>query len=240
MDLFRWIGSGEIRSGVDLRDCGWTLLPEDEAQAAMPCPVLTDSHASQRMMEEVGAACRAFPPEPYNPAERSRLLVIGVNDSALRASLMALGVGDVIDDRATLAETQARASRIAQRLGLVSRYREHGSIRLDLFCREAYAGETALGLHPREFELLWRLMESPGTPVDKASLMRDVWHLAFVPETNRVAVHASRLRTKLALVGLAEFVQTTPGGAYFVAPVSAMPMRRMRPRRRAPAEADSQ
>ena len=57
-------------------------------------------------------------------------------------------------------------------------------------------------------------MDTPGVPVGKLDLLRDVWRMSHVPETNSVAVHASRLRAKLATVGLAGLIQTTPGGGY--------------------------
>ena len=53
--------------------------------------------------------------------------------------------------------------------------------------------------------------------------MRDVWHLSHMPETNSIAVHASRLRGTLALAGLRELVRTAPSGAYFIAPLGAVP-----------------
>jgi DNA-binding response OmpR family regulator len=57
-------------------------------------------------------------------------------------------------------------------------------------------------------------MDTPGETVDKRELLRDVWNLTFVPETNSVAVHASRLRSKLAAAGLPGWIQTVPGGGY--------------------------
>ena len=47
------------------------------------------------------------------------------------------------------------------------------------------------------FGLLWRLLDQPGQAVSKQTLLRDVWHLRFQPETNSLAVHVSRLRKKL-------------------------------------------
>jgi DNA-binding winged helix-turn-helix (wHTH) protein len=59
--------------------------------------------------------------------------------------------------------------------------------------------------------------------VSKAELMSDIWRLAFVPETNSVAVHVSRLRAKLALAGLAGLVQTSSTGGYFLASPDFLP-----------------
>lgn len=67
-----------------------------------------------------------------------------------------------------------------------------------------------IGLHPREFALMWRLAECPGEQVTKEALLTDVWRLRHEPETNSLEVHVSRLRDKLALSVLAWLVQTHP------------------------------
>lgn len=71
-----------------------------------------------------------------------------------------------------------------------------------------------IGLHPREFALMWRLAECPGEQVTKEALWTDVWRLRHEPETNSLEVHVSRLRDKLALSVLAWLVQTHPDGGY--------------------------
>jgi two-component system, OmpR family, response regulator len=100
---------------------------------------------------------------------------------------------------------------------LLPRYRELGNLRLDLFARDGFVGRQQLGLHPREFALIWRLADSPGIAVAKKVLVRDVWRMAHVPDTNSLAVHVFRLRAKLAIAGLAELVRTSPSGGYFLA-----------------------
>jgi DNA-binding response OmpR family regulator len=103
------------------------------------------------------------------------------------------------------------------------RQRWHGRLMLDLLAREAWADGQPLGLHPREFALLWRLLDQPGQAVTKATLLREVWHLTFQPETNSLAVHVSRLRGKLALAGLGHLVQTDGAGGYCLAAAEPAP-----------------
>ena len=105
-------------------------------------------------------------------------------------------------------------------LQMLPRVRNLGRLRLDLFARDGFVGKRPLGLHPREFALIWRLAEAQGTAVAKKALVRDVWRMAHVPDTNSLAVHVFRLRAKLAVAGLAELVCTAPSGAYFLAPAS--------------------
>ncbi len=97
--------------------------------------------------------------------------------------------------------------------------RAHGPVVLDLLHREGWVGRHRLGLHPREFALLWRLAENPGVPVPPGILLSEVWHLAHRPETNSLAVHVCRLRAKLAGAGLADLLHTSPGG-YLLSPVA--------------------
>ena len=123
----------------------------------------------------------------------------------------------------SLREIEARAMRIAAHARALPRTRDIGPLRLDLFARDGFVAHRALGLHPREFALVWRLAETPGVAVSKKALVRDVWRMAHVPDTNSLAVHVFRLRAKLAIAGLAGLIKTEPGGGYRldrVAPVA--------------------
>jgi len=147
------------------------------------------------------------------PAAR-RLIVLGVEDSELRARLLALGCGDVPGPATGLAELAARVRRVAAAACSLPRALHVGPLLLDLLHRDARRGPTWLGLHPREFGLLWRLAEAPGTPVTRRTLLQDVWRIHHEPDTNSVEVHVSRLRGKLALAGCADLVRTASTGGY--------------------------
>jgi DNA-binding winged helix-turn-helix (wHTH) protein len=72
-----------------------------------------------------------------------------------------------------------------------------GSLELDLIDRTARRGCRRIDLRPREFQLLKYMMERSDQVLTCANLIKDVWHLNFVPETNRVNVHMGRLRSKV-------------------------------------------
>lgn len=99
---------------------------------------------------------------------------------------------------------------------LIPRFREAGDVTLDLFHRDGRVEDKWLALHPREFELLWRLAEQPGQAMTKQQLLADVWRITIEPETNSVAVHVARVRAKLAPFGLAKILATHPDGGYFL------------------------
>ena len=218
MRRFRWLGLGTVPASADLRRCGWQMRalamagPNAGGDPLGQCLLLADAgHRTIMRWLETGAS----------RGSRRMAMVLGVNDPAERARLLALGVGDVLGTQATLAEIDARATRILGQGDVLPRYRGHGPLRLDLLDRDGFVDDKPLGLHPREFALLWRLLETPGEQVDKTVLLRDVWHLKHVPETNSIAVHASRLRSKLEHAGLAGMVGTAPSGGYFVVPPAA-------------------
>jgi DNA-binding response OmpR family regulator len=178
----------------DLRRAGWAI----GASAAV---VLVD---------------RRGPPRPV-PGDPARCLLLGVESGGERARLLAEGVGDALPGAITLPELDQRARRFAAATAFLPRLRDVGPLTLDLLRRDARRGQRWLALHPREFELLWRLAERPGERVSRARLLREVWRLDFEPGSNSVEVHVSRLRAKLAAAGIEGLVETDPHGGYRLA-----------------------
>jgi DNA-binding response OmpR family regulator len=72
-----------------------------------------------------------------------------------------------------------------------------GPLELDLIDRTAKRGDRQIELRPREFRLLKYMMERSNELLTRATLLKDVWHYKFVPETNLVDVHMGRLRRKV-------------------------------------------
>jgi hypothetical protein len=184
-----------VPATYDLRGCGWTLSAEGVALTDLSLPV-----------------------EP--PAWPT--LVVGVADPAARARLLLAGFADATGPDPELAELEARALRLAE---LIPRYRRHlpFELELDLVARDAYVGGRALCLHPREFGLLWRLMACPGEAIGKLQLLREVWRLRHVPETNSLAVHVCRLRAKLGAAGLADLILSDGDGYRLAEPTLSGP-----------------
>lgn len=98
----------------------------------------------------------------------------------------------------------------------IPRFREAGDVTLDLFHRDGRVEDRWLGLHPREFELMWRLSEQPGVAFSKRQLLAEVWRISFEPKTNSVAVHVARVRAKLEPFGLAHIIATHKQDGYFL------------------------
>lgn len=206
MRQFGWLGSGDIPQVYDLRRCGWQLLGVTADGPSFQTPLLA----------EVGRA----DPEHWarliqgGDRQMQRILLLGVDDWNERTWLLHRGFGDVLGSDLSLGEVEARAARLASQADTLPRTRRIKGLQLDLFARDGFVESRRLGLHPREFALLWLLAETPGVAVARMTLLREVWRIAHCPETNRVAVHIFRLRAKLAVFGLQDLVGTARAGGY--------------------------
>ncbi len=210
MLLFGWLaGESTPCAQWDLRRFGWSLCNgrdgcRAECRHVLICDTRTLSADQRRDLAQAD-----------QPAWR--LIMLGVEDPSERADLLSLGCAEALSANTGLHELEARAIRVTEMFGMLPRWRDVGRLTLDLFHRDARLGSRWLGLHPREFSLLWRLADSPGQRVSRKQLITDVWRLHHEPETNSVEVHVSRLRAKLADAGCDELVLTDPQGGYRLA-----------------------
>lgn len=203
---FKWMSGDAIPPNLDLRRQGWSLL-ETDAQGEGRILIFQSPIPDDAYWCELLAFTR--------PEDRRLMVVAGVNGPEARTRLLAAGFGDAVDDLVQLEEFEARARRLADMACWVPRRRTIESLSLDLMVREASYFGKSLNLHPREFTLLWRLAETPNEAVSKRTLVRDIWRLGFMPESNSIAVQMSRLRSKLSAAGLKELIATVPAGYLF-------------------------
>ncbi|WP_310534656.1 winged helix-turn-helix domain-containing protein [Novosphingobium sp.] len=201
MQRFRWICHEPLPAHWDLRQRGWMLVESDDAA---PFPTLLSDPAQARSI----TARR----------QRAQAILIGIDDSRERAEWLREGFGEVLPVQVSLGELEMRAMRVRLAAEAEPRRRRHGALELDLLLREGTVGGRRLGLHPREFSLLWRLAQTPGHSVAPQDLLSEVWQMSFKPETNSLAVHVCRLRAKLASAGLGGIVSTAPDGGYALSP----------------------
>ena len=213
MRQFRWFSAGPVPAAYDLRRLGWHLLEEHRASASDKAYALLGRPKELPLgqwLKMAGATA----------TERKWMMMLEVSDSGERARMLRLGFGDALDFGASLEELEYRVIRLTHFAQSLPRYRYHGALQIDLLSREGFVAGRALGLHPREFALLWRLADTPGEAVSARELLSDVWRLAFRPETNSLAVHISRLRAKLRLAGIDGVIETLPDGGYCLLPQS--------------------
>jgi DNA-binding response OmpR family regulator len=91
----------------------------------------------------------------------------------------------------------------------------HGDLLVDAGRREAHVGETEIQLAPKEFDLLWELLDHRGLVLTRDQLLERVWGYTFAGDTRTVDVHVRQLRRKL---GEASPIVTVWGVGYKVAP----------------------
>jgi two-component system alkaline phosphatase synthesis response regulator PhoP len=91
----------------------------------------------------------------------------------------------------------------------------HGELMIDAGRREVHVGEEEIQLAPKEFDLLWELLDHRGLVLTRDQLLERVWGYTFAGDTRTVDVHVRQLRRKL---GDASPIVTVWGVGYKVSP----------------------
>jgi DNA-binding response OmpR family regulator len=102
-----------------------------------------------------------------------------------------------------------------ERRQLESAQLRHGELLIDAGRREVRVGEQEIQLAPKEFDLLWELLDHKGLVLTRDQLLERVWGYTFAGDTRTVDVHVRQLRRKL---GEASPIVTVWGVGYKVAP----------------------
>ncbi len=96
----------------------------------------------------------------------------------------------------------------------------HGDLMIDAGRREVRVGEEEVQLAPKEFDLLWELLDHRGLVLTRDQLLERVWGYTFAGDTRTVDVHVRQLRRKL---GEASPIVTVWGVGYKVSPARESP-----------------
>ena len=91
----------------------------------------------------------------------------------------------------------------------------HGHLSIDAGRREVKVGDDDIKLAPKEFDLLWELLDHRGLVLTRDQLLERVWGYTFAGDTRTVDVHVRQLRRKL---GDASPIVTVWGVGYKVSP----------------------
>ena len=92
---------------------------------------------------------------------------------------------------------------------------DHGELHIDAGRREVRVGDEEIQLAPKEFDLLWELLDHRGLVLTRDQLLERVWGYTFAGDTRTVDVHVRQLRRKL---GDASPIVTVWGVGYKVSP----------------------
>ena len=94
----------------------------------------------------------------------------------------------------------------------------HGDLVINAGRREVMVGGEEIQLAPKEFDLLWELLDHKGLVLTRDQLLERVWGYTFAGDTRTVDVHVRQLRRKL---GEASPIVTVWGVGYKVGPERA-------------------
>jgi DNA-binding response OmpR family regulator len=91
----------------------------------------------------------------------------------------------------------------------------HGDLVVNAGRREVMVGDDEFQLAPKEFDLLWELLDHRGIVLTRDQLLERVWGYTFAGDTRTVDVHVRQIRRKL---GEASPIVTVWGVGYKVSP----------------------
>ena len=94
----------------------------------------------------------------------------------------------------------------------------HGDLVINAGRREVMVGDKEIQLAPKEFDLLWELLDHRGLVLTRDQLLERVWGYTFAGDTRTVDVHVRQVRRKLED---ASPIVTVWGVGYKVAPERA-------------------
>jgi len=111
-----------------------------------------------------------------------------------------LGADDYLTKPVVYEELVARLEAVLRRQQRVESVRIQ-DVTIAPYQRRIERNGKKVDLTPREFDILWSLVQAGGRPVSEKELLRRVWGIDFDPKTNLVQVHVFRLRRKLEAAG---------------------------------------
>ena len=112
-----------------------------------------------------------------------------------------VGADDYVTKPFNARELVARIKSILRRSTAVPEAQSNrltcGELVIDSARRECLVAGEAVMLAPKEFDLLWELMEKNGVVLNREQLLENVWGYTYAGDTRTVDVHVRQLRRKL-------------------------------------------
>jgi DNA-binding response OmpR family regulator len=130
------------------------------------------------------------------------LMLTARDDDVDKIIGLEVGADDYLTKPFNPRELVARVKSILRRSApkrreLESRSMEHGRLHIDSGRREVTVDGEEVQLAPKEFDLLWELLDHRGLVLTRDQLLERVWGYTFAGDTRTVDVHVGQLRRKL-------------------------------------------
>ncbi len=202
-----------------LRNAGYAVSTAATAQAALvqlagesPALVLLDLNLPDGDGVEL---CRRIRKTSDVP-----ILMLTARDEDIDKIIgLEVGADDYMTKPFNPRELVARVKSILRRAAPERRRTEadeltHGELAINAGKREVHVGDEEIRLAPKEFDLLWELLDHRGIVLTRDQLLERVWGYTFAGDTRTVDVHVRQIRRKL---GDASPIVTVWGVGYKVA-----------------------
>jgi DNA-binding response OmpR family regulator len=129
------------------------------------------------------------------------LMLTARDDDLDKIAGLEVGADDYLTKPFNPRELVARVRAILRRSGKKTKpdagVMRHGDLVLDAGRRECHVGDKEIRLAPKEFDLLWELLDHRGLVLTRDQLLERVWGYTFAGDTRTVDVHVRQLRRKL-------------------------------------------
>jgi two-component system, OmpR family, alkaline phosphatase synthesis response regulator PhoP len=202
-----------------LKNAGYTVRTAATAQAAlnevvseMPALIVLDLNLPDGDGVEL---CRRIRKSSDVP-----ILMLTARDEDVDKIIgLEVGADDYMTKPFNPRELVARVKSVLRRAAPERRRSEsaelkHGDLVINSGKREVYVGDEEIRLAPKEFDLLWELLDHRGIVLTRDQLLERVWGYTFAGDTRTVDVHVRQIRRKL---GDASPIVTVWGVGYKVA-----------------------
>jgi DNA-binding response OmpR family regulator len=130
------------------------------------------------------------------------LMLTARDDDVDKIIGLEVGADDYLTKPFNPRELVARVKSILRRSTTKPRQPEHsmhafGALTIHAGKREAVVDGVEIKLAPKEFDLLWELLDHRGLVLSRDQLLERVWGYTFAGDTRTVDVHVRQLRRKL-------------------------------------------
>ncbi len=129
------------------------------------------------------------------------IMVTARDDDIDKIVGLEVGADDYLTKPFNVRELVLRVKAILRRAPVTARQvggiLTHGAVSIDRSRHEVRVADELVQLAPKEFDLLWALLEERGHVLTRDQLLENVWGYSFAGDTRTVDVHVRQLRRKL-------------------------------------------